>query len=269
MIGSTDSHTSLATADEDNFFGKMTSSEPAPGRGDKSYFPTPMDMDVRQWESAASGYAAVWARENTRVSLFDAISRRETYATTGPRMTVRFFAGWNFTEDDIQRPDFATLGYQNGVPMGGDLKASGGKQAPRFMVSALKDPQGANLDRIQIIKGWVDSDGKTREKVYNVAASDGRKINGNKVEPVGNTVDVGAASYRNSIGDTTLATVWQDPEFDPDERAFYYARVLEIPTPRWTTYDAHVFNEKPSGDAPAWTQERAYTSPVWYVPGED
>ncbi|MGI9292859.1 MAG: DUF3604 domain-containing protein [Pseudomonadales bacterium] len=266
MIGSTDSHTSLATGDEDNFFGKMTSSEPARGRGDKSYFPTEMEMDVRQWESAASGYAAVWARENTRESLFDAISRKETYATTGPRMTVRFFAGWDFAEDDAQRPDFATHAYQNGVPMGGDLPVQDGKQSPRFMVSALKDPQGANLDRIQIIKGWVDSDGKTREKVYNVAASDGRKIKRNKVKSVGNTVDVKAASYRNSIGDAALATVWQDPDFDRNQRAFYYARVLEIPTPRWTTYDARVFAEKPSGDAPAWTQERAYTSPIWYTP---
>ncbi|MGI9285900.1 MAG: DUF3604 domain-containing protein, partial [Pseudomonadales bacterium] len=266
MIGSTDSHTSLATGDEDNFFGKMTSSEPAPGRGDKSYFPTPMDMDVRQWESAASGYAAVWAQENTRESLFDAISRKETYATTGPRMTVRFFAGWDFAQDAVQRPDFATHGYQNGVPMGGDLAAQDGKQSPHFMVSALKDPQGANLDRIQIVKGWVDSDGKTQEKVYNVAASDGRKIKRNTVKPVGNTVDVDAASYRNSIGDAALAIVWQDPEFDPGQRAFYYARVLEIPTPRWTTYDARTFDAKPSGGAPAWTQERAYTSPIWYTP---
>jgi hypothetical protein len=269
MIGSTYSHTSLATADEDNFFGKMTSGEPAPGRGQQDYFPVENDTGIplKQWESLASGYAAVWARDNTREELFDAMRRRETYATTGPRMSVRFFGGWNFASGDVQRPDFANHGYRQGVPMGSHLPSRNGSQSPSFMVSVMKDPVGANLDRIQIIKGWVDSQGETFEKVYNVAASDGRKIRRNKVKPVGNTVDVKDASWRNSIGDAVLEVVWQDPEFDPDQRAFYYARVLEIPTPRWTTYDAKVFGDPIPEKAPAYGQERAYTSPIWYSPG--
>ncbi|HEB91066.1 MAG TPA: DUF3604 domain-containing protein [Deltaproteobacteria bacterium] len=266
MIGSTDSHTGLATADEDNFFGKMSSAEPAPGRARKSFFPGELGVELRQWATAASGYAAVWARENTRESLFDAISRRETYATTGPRITVRFFGGWNFEPEDLERPDFAGHAYREGVPMGGELPQPKGRQSPRFIVSALKDPLGANLDRIQIIKGWVDEAGETHEKVYNVAASDNRKIKHNRVRPVGNTVNVAEATYRNSIGDPILGVVWKDPDFDPDQRAFYYVRVLEIPTPRWTTYDARFFGEERVKEVPAWTQERAYTSPIWFTP---
>jgi hypothetical protein len=268
MIGSTDSHTSLATAEEDNFFGKMTSSEPAKGRGQKDYFPVENDSGfaLKQWESLASGYAAVWARENTREALFDAMRRKETYATTGPRMAVRFFGGWDFEAGDEQRPDFANHGYRTGVPMGGSLRDADGN-APRFLVAASKDPTGANLDRVQIIKGWVDKSSETHEIVYNVAASDGRKIKRNKVKSVGNTVDVDDATYTNSIGDATLAVVWQDPDFDPAQRAFYYVRVLEIPTPRWTTIDAQVFGDDLPEEAPAFGQERAYTSPIWYHPG--
>ena len=267
MIGSTDSHTGLATGDEDNFFGKMTPGEPIAGRGDKDYFPVENAnaITVKQWASAASGYAAVWARENTRAALFDAMRRKETYATTGPRMVVRFFGGWQFEKTDIDRPDFANHGYRNGVPMGGELSAGAGK-APQFMVSALKDPVGANLDRIQIIKGWVDKAGATQEKVYNVVASDGRRISRNRVKAVGNSVDVEGASYRNDIGDPSLSTVWTDPDFDPTERAFYYVRVLEIPTPRWTTYDGKVLGDALPEDVPPFGQERAYTSPIWFRP---
>ena len=267
MIGSTDSHTGLATGDEDNFFGKMTSAEPARDRGQRDYFPVENShgVELKQWESLASGYAAVWARENTRAAIFDAMQRRETYATTGPRMAVRLFGGWEFNPGDQHRSDFVRHGYWLGVPMGGSLKEADGR-APAFLVAANKDPNGANLDRIQIIKGWVDADGNTHEKVYNVAASDERSIRGNKVKPVGNTVDVERASYSNSIGDPVLATVWKDPDFDPGQRAFYYARVLEIPTPRWTTYDVSLYGGELPEKAPAFGQERAYTSPIWYHP---
>ena len=245
----------------------MTSAEPAAGRGQKSYFPVENDsgIELQQWESLASGYAAVWARDNTREALFDAMQRKETYATTGPRMAVRFFGGWSFQPGDEARPDFAYHGYRQGVPMGGELSGAAGK-APSFLVAVARDPVGANLDRVQIVKGWVDTEGKTHEKVYNVAASNGRKIKDNKVEPVGNTVDVKAASYRNSIGAAALAAVWQDPDFDPALRAFYYVRVLEIPTPRWTTYDAAYYKIKRPENVPATLQDRAYTSAIWYTP---
>lgn len=268
MIGSTDSHTSLATADEDNFFGKMTSAEPAPRRADKNYFPVDSShgIPLQQWESLAAGYAAVWAQENTREALFDAMQRRETYATTGPRMAVRFFGGWDFTGNDVQRPDYANYGYLNGVPMGAELPDRVNSNAPSFIITAMKDPIGANLDRIQVVKGWLNAEGEAQEKVYNVAASDKRRIRNNKVKAVGNTVDTVTASYRNSIGDASLAVVWEDPDFDPAQRAFYYVRVLEIPTPRWTTIDANFYKEKLSENAPAYGQERAYTSPIWYNP---
>ena len=268
MIGSTDSHTGLATSDEDNFFGKMTSVEPMPGRAKKSFFEDDSGggISVYHWETASSGYAAVWARENTRKDLFDAMQRKEVYATTGPRMTVRFFGGWDYDQNSVNRHDYVSHAYRNGVPMGGTLQSQGGDNAPTFIVSALKDPIGANLDRIQIIKGWLDAEGNTREQVYNVAASDDRKIKRNKLEPVGNTVDVASASYSNSIGDASLSAVWQDPDFDPNLRAFYYARVLEIPTPRWTTIDENHFGEAAPEQSPKFGQERAYTSPIWFDP---
>lgn len=269
MIGSTDSHTSLATADEDNFFGKMSSAEPAPDRGSRTYFPVEdPNALVKQhhWESMASGYAAIWARENTREALFDAMRRKETYATTGPRMTVRFFGGWSFDAEDARRSDFASHGYRQGVPMGGHLPERDGDGAPTFLIAAMKDPLGANLDRVQVIKGWVDTDGEPREQVYNVAVSDGRTLDDNRVEPVGSTVDVEHATYHNSIGDVELAVTWQDPDFDPAQRAFYYVRVLEIPTPRWSTIDAAHYDSKLEPEAPTVIQERAYTSPIWYEP---
>jgi hypothetical protein len=267
MIGSTDSHTGLATADDDNFFGKQSGSEPSAERTRHPFISTDL-ATIMSWEEVASGYAAVWARENTREALFDAMMRRETYATTGPRMMVRFFGGWDFGPGDADTRRPAVAGYLKGVPMGGTLPAATGQASPSFLVFALKDPIGANLDRIQIIKGWLDSNGELRERVYDVSVSDGREIgsDGRARTPVGNTVDVANANWTNSIGDPELITVWTDPDFDPSVRAFYYARVLEIPTPRWTAYDARYYGvELPEG-ARAVHQERAYTSPIWYTP---
>ena len=218
-------------------------------------------------KQSASGYAAVWATENTREALFDAMKRRETYATTGPRMIVRFFGGWDFEEKDAQNRMPARIGYTKGVPMGGDLHAAPAGKSPTFLVAALKDPIGANLDRIQIIKGWLDKAGKTQEKVYDVVWSGDRKPGSDgKVPLVGNTVDVPDATYTNTIGAPELIKVWKDPDFDPALRAFYYVRVIEIPTPRWTAYDAKYFDVKMPPEVPMTTTERAYTSPIWYTP---
>ena len=267
MIGSTDSHTGLATAGEDNFFGKHSGAEPGPKRwehpmaqvGDKKY---------EGWSMVSSGYAAVWAKENTRAAIFDAMKRKETYATTGPRMTVRFFGGWNYSEKDALNRLPAQIGYSKGVPMGGDLPAHPQGKAPSFLVGALKDPFSGNLDRVQIIKGWLDGNGKRHEKIFDVAWSGDRKPNADgTLPPVGNTVDVANATWSNSIGAPELITVWKDPEFDPTLRAVYYARVIEIPTPRWTAYEAKRFGVTMPSEVPMITQERAYTSPIWYTPG--
>ena len=266
-VGSTDSHTSLATADSDNFFGKATNAEPSPTRMQHPFTKTDKGA-FEGYQLVASGYTGVWAEENTRHALWDAMKRRETYATTGPRMMVRFFGGWDYSENDLRSRLPAFAGYERGVPMGGELRAAPeGAEAPTFMVYALRDPIGANLDRIQIIKGWMDEAGELHEKVYDVAWSDAREIGADgKVPPVGNTVDLEAASYLNTIGAPELATVWTDPEFDPAESAFYYARVLEIPTPRWVVYDKlRLGVEIPEG-AELVGQERAYTSPSWYTP---
>jgi hypothetical protein len=219
-------------------------------------------------QMASSGYAAVWAKENTRQAIFDAMSRKETYATTGSRMAVRFFGGWDFTEADANSRQPAEAGYSRGVPMGGNLSQVPDGKSPTFLVAAMKDAMSGNLDRIQIIKGWVGKDGKAQERVYDVAVSDGRKIdkNGRCKTPVGNTVDVANATWTNTIGDPELITVWTDPDFDAKQRAFYYVRVLEIPTPRWTAYEAKRFNIKMPKDTKMVTQERAYTSPIWYTP---
>ena len=237
------------------------------------------DIAIAASQVSSAGLAAVWARENTREALWDAMKRKEVYATTGTRIQVRVFGGFDFVEGDQYRPSFAKYGYENGVPMGGDLPAAskppgeGGKpapagKAPGFIVHALKDVRNANLDRIQIIKGWSDAAGGLHERIYDVAVSDGRKIgeDGRCREPVKNTVSVEAASYSNSVGAPALGAYWQDPDFDPRQRAFYYIRVLEIPTPRWTTYDAKVYGVKVPEEAPASIQERAYTSPIWYTP---
>jgi hypothetical protein len=268
MVGSTDSHTSLATAGENNFFGKHSGSEPNAKRMEH-----PMarmgDAEYEGWSVAASGLAAVWARDNTREALFDAMERKEVYATTGPRMMVRFWGGWDFVEQDAGNRFPGATGYEKGVPMGGDLRSAPDGKSPTFLVGALKDPFSGNLDRIQIVKGWLDSKGRTHEKVYDVAWGDAdRRQPGadGKLPAVGNTVDVANATWTNTIGDSELITVWTDPDFDPAQRAFYYARVIEIPTPRWTAYEQKFFNVKAPDEAPMITQERAYTSPIWYTP---
>ena len=266
MIGSTDSHTSLATAQEDNFFGKHSGAEPEAERMSHTFMKSDAGT-LYGWHMVSSGLAAVWASENTRESIFDAIARKEVYGTTGSRMVVRFFGGWDYTDQDINSRQPAFTGYSKGVPMGSDLaKKPNNAKAPTFMALALRDPIGANLDRIQIIKGWLDKNG-IHEKVYNVAWSGDRKPDAKgKLPPVGNTVDVKNANWTNTIGASELATVWTDPDFDPKQKAFYYARVIEIPTPRWTTYDAFRYGVELPKDVPTSTQERAYTSPIWYTP---
>jgi hypothetical protein len=247
MVGATDSHTGLSTAEEDNFFGKSVSVEPNPKRMQHPFIKSKLG-EIPGETIVASGYQGVWASENSREAIFDAMKRKETYATTGPRILVRFFGGWEYTENDLRSRAPAFVGYEKGVPMGGDLRKNPGSKAPVFMVFTLRDPIGANLDRIQIIKGWLDKDGKTRERVYDVAVSDGREIN------------------KDTIGASELMAIWSDPDFDPEEKAFYYARVIEIPTPRWVVYDkVRLGAEIPEGTELT-TQERAYTSPIWYTP---
>ncbi|MEH6607824.1 MAG: DUF3604 domain-containing protein [Halioglobus sp.] len=264
MIGSTDSHTSLATAAEDNFFGKFPESEPGPQRitnGMAGYM-------WENWRITASGYAGIWAEENTREALFEAMQRREVYATTGSRITVRFFGGWDYQASELHRPDYVEIGYAKGVPMGGDLSGAPKNIAPSFIIAAAKDPDGANLDRVQIVKGWLDEKGELQEQVYDVAYSGDRSIDTEtgKLADVGNTVDIKNASYTNTIGSPLLSSVWRDPDFDAQERAFYYARVIEIPTPRWPVYDAKYFDFELPEEVPVINRDRAYTSPIWYTP---
>lgn len=283
LIGSTDAHTGLATADDDNFWGKFSVGEPRSGRADEPWVPLDppggwvvgrlmnalLPSQMTAWSLVASGYVGVWARENTRGEIFDALVRREAYATTGPRMAVRFFGGFDFTAEDAQAPDLAAVGYAKGVPMGSEIAGPGAPNAaPAFVVAAWRDPLGANLDRIQVIKLQVTAAGQVEERIHDVAVSDGRAIDadGRCRSPVGSTVDVEAATYTNAIGAATLATVWRDPHFDPQRRALYYARILAIPTPRWTTYDAARWGTERPASAPAAIQERAYTSPIWYRP---
>jgi hypothetical protein len=266
MIGSTDSHTALATAEEENFFGKHSGTEPGPERYKHPMAKT-ANGSYESWDMVASGLAAVWAEENTREALFDAMTRKETYATTGPRMLVRFFGGWEFTEEDAMNRLPGSLGYTKGVPMGGDLPPAGDAKAPTFLVAALKDPLSGNLDRIQIVKGWVDSSGKRQEKIYDVVWSGDRKpATDGKLPAVGNTVDIPNATWTNTIGAPELIGVWTDPDFDASLSAVYYARVLEIPTPRWTAYEANRYGIKMPKEAEMTTRERAYTSPIWYTP---
>jgi hypothetical protein len=269
MFGATDTHTGLATSREENYFGKLAGAEPHPERFEKVVIPA-VDPALKIFTSdeQAGSLMAVWARENTRRDIFDAMVRKEVYGTTGTRIRVRVFGGWDFEADEVSRPDFVDQGYGRGVPMGGDLTNVPAGGAPTFMIRALRDPDGANLDRIQIIKGWLDSDGQGRERIYDVAVSDGRTIgpDGRARQPVGNTVDLSSATYTNTIGDAMMTAYWTDPDFDPDEMAFYYVRVLEIPTPRWTTFDAVRFGIDRPDNVPPTVQERAYTSPIWYTP---
>ena len=273
VIGSTDAHTSLSTADDNNFFGKHAGVEPNPHRATDSFVPgIPVERVGRMnWQSLASGYAAVWATSNTREALFDAMMRHEVYGTTGPRMTVRFFGGWDFNPGDL-KSDWVKAGYQRGVPMGGTLAPHGpstpGKGAPSFIVSALKDPADGNLDRVQVVKGWVDQAGNAHEKVFDVvwSAMDQRKAVNGKVPAVGDTVDVTKATYANTIGAPELSAVWSDPEFNPGQRALYYVRVLMIPTPTWIDYDMVKYGLKLDPAITLKQQERAYTSAIWYTP---
>ena len=266
MGGATDSHTSLTTAEEDNFFSKSVSVEPSATRVLHPF----VANDLGSFEGhtlVASGYTAVWAADNTRSAIFDAFKRRETYATTGPRIFLRFFGGWDFSEDDLQTRLIADVGYTKGVPMGSDLRPREGDASPSFLIAALRDPVGANLDRVQVVKGWLDTEGELHEKVYDVVWSDDREPDANgKVPAVGDTVNLDTASWSNSIGTGELISVWTDPDFDAAERAFYYVRVLEIPTPRWVVYDKVRFGVDLPAEARLVHQERAYSSPIWYTP---
>jgi hypothetical protein len=272
MIGSTDAHTSIPATEEDSFFGKISPAEPS---GDPLRYeeivngrPNPdPEVKTRLYESMAGGLTAIWARENTREALWDAMKRKEVFATTGTRLRVRVFGGWDLVEFDLARSNFAEHGYDHGVPMGGDLTKAPDGKAPTMLVRVLRDPDGANLDRVQIIKGWLDKDGKTHERIYDAACAGGREIKNRRCEkPVGNTVNIAEASYTNSIGAPFLAAAWTDPDFDAEQRAFYYVRVLEIPTPTWLAFDAKYFKVDLPDDALMEGQERAYTSPIWYTP---
>jgi hypothetical protein len=269
MNAATDSHTALPTSREENYFGKYQHTEPSPERFNHDVIPADDPaLRIMTSQESAAGLTAVWSRENTREAIFDSLTRKEVYATTGTRIRVRVFGGWDFAPEDVSAADFAARGYGQGVPMGGDLSRAPDGSAPRFIIRALRDPDGANLDRVQIIKGWLDDKGETHERIYDVAVSDDRVIgaDGRAREPVGTTVDIEKATFNNSIGDPVLTAYWQDPEFDSGQDAFYYVRVLEIPTPRWTTYDAAFFDIPLPDTVPATTQDRAYTSPIWYTP---
>jgi hypothetical protein len=266
MIGSTDSHSSLSSTDDNNFYGKFSSQTFDHNRSNTNYRHDESGKGLARmgWEYCASGYAAVWAKSNSRKDIWDAMKRKEVYGTTGSRMQVRFFGGWDFNKKDIQKANYVSLGYQKGVPMGGDIAPNSSKKAPNFMIHAAKDPKGAHLDKIQIIKGWTKG-GKTFEKIYDVAWAGKRKLDkNNKVASVGNTVDLKTATYTNTIGATELATVWTDPDFDPSVEAFYYVRVLEIPTPHWTLYDAVRYGVTHPKETPSVNIEKAYSSPIWY-----
>lgn len=258
MIGSTDSHTSLAAGAEDDFWGKLSVIEPGPRTAVANHTPgLPDARPPTPWDFAASGYTGVWARENTREAIFDALERREVYATTGSRIALRFFGGFGFEEADGDRPDLVRIGYRKGVPMGGELRGGEGG-APSFLVSALRDPLGPNLDRVQIVKGWLDAGGALHERVYDVAIG--------RSPDAASTVDLETATFSNDVGEAELNAAWRDPDFDPKQRAFYYARVIEIPRPRWNVYDAVRLGAKVPDGVPTEVQDRAYSSPIWYTP---
>lgn len=266
MIGSTDSHSALSAVEAEKFWAlhpyppsQITTPYTIPSTGEKPFF---------LGQLTVAGYAAIWAQANTRAALFEAMKRREVYATTGSRIELRFFGGWSFQPEDALERDFAAVGYAKGVPMGGDLTHPPKGRIPSFLIRAVKDPRGANLDRVQVIKGWRDAQGKLREKIYNVALSDGREEAADgRVPAVGSTVNIQEATYTNDIGDSELAVVWRDPAFDARELAFYYARVIEIPTPRWTAhYAKSLAVEQMPAEIPMVSQHRAYSSPIWYTP---
>ena len=269
LVGGSDIHNALSAVAADNFFGTNATSEPSPNRMKTAPHKITADSKFQSTfvESGSSGIAGIWARENTRAGIFDALRRKEVYGSTGTRITVRIFAGWDFHKGDAERSDFAEYGYAHGVPMGGDLSGARKGQVPTIVIQAAKDPDGANLDRVQVIKGWVDAKGETHEKVFDAAwAGDRKPGSDGKLPSVGSTVDVANASYSNSIGAAVLDSTWTDTAFNPAERAFYYVRVIEIPTPRWSTYDAKRFGVELPTSVPASVTQRAYTSPVWYAP---
>ena len=267
FIGSSDGHNASSPVEEDRHHGKLPMLDGSAALRLGEALLAPSLNPGGQWNGG--GLAAVWAEENTRESLFDAMRRKETYATSGPRIVVRFYGGWSITEDMLTGPDPISHLQQNGVPMGGMLPALAGPGVPRFAVWALKDPRGANLDRIQIVKVGIDAAGRSYERIHDVAASDGRSVDleTGRLPPVGNTVDLETASYTNDIGAVQLSTVWRDRDFDPALPAVYYARVLEIPTPRWSTYDAVTLGVEPP--EPATIEERAITSAIWFEPARD
>jgi hypothetical protein len=265
LIGATDGHVGMTSVEENNFFGKIASdsklSQHAPVQGQRAViFPA--------WEMSAAGLTGVWADENTREGIFEAMKRKEVYATTGTRISLRMFGGFSFVAADAKATDLAAVGYRKGVPMGGDLAVAPKGKAPSFLILAVKDPVGANLDRVQVVKGWLDDKKQPQQKVYDVAWSGNRKMGADgKLPAVGNTVDVSTAMYKNTIGAAQLATVWTDPDFKADQEAFYYVRALEIPTPRHSLYDAVALGIDVSvTKEPATIQERAYSSPIWYSP---
>ncbi|MEH6634464.1 MAG: DUF3604 domain-containing protein [Halioglobus sp.] len=263
FVGGTDSHNGLmADVDEDNFVGGHGGEDATPQRRQTAE----VGGWIAAWEQSAGSITGVWAVSNTREAIWDAIHDREVYATSGPRIAVRFFGGWKYQSSILERADVIQKAYDGGVPMGGDLRKDG-NEAPKFVILANKDALGANLDRIQVVKGWVDSDGNTHDKVFDVAWAGERQPQADgKLPAVGNTVDLATATYRNTIGSSELATVWQDPEFDPSQRALYYTRVLEIPTPRWTTFDSVRAGLPLLADVATTVQERAWSSPIWYQP---
>ena len=263
FIGSTDAHSGLASPEEDNFQGKMASDSTPETKAPALGNPT----GASGWDMSASGLAAVWAEENSREAIYAAFKRKETYATSGPRLRVQLFAGWDFPANAETSEDFSRIGYQYGVPMGGDLTANASAGAPQFLVRAVKDPVDANLDRVQIVKGWVDATGEQHEKVYNIDWSGDRELDAaGKLAAVGNTVDLKSARYTNTIGQAEFAVKWSDPDFDAAQSAFYYARVLQIPTPRNGLFDSLALGLDTPPRGPKTIQERAYTSPVWYTP---
>ena len=268
MIGSTDSHSGLATADDDNFWGKGPPWEPGQAARVNSYFIAYGDEyagNIMGWDQLASGYVAVWARENTRGAIFEALKRREVYATTGPRIRLRYFAGSGFSPEDLQRGDWIDSAYRKGVPMGGQLGKL--EDSLSLLIVAERDPQGANLDRVQVVKGWVDESGDSHEQVYNVAWSGDRGLSDDGVlPPLSVSLDLDSPSYDTRVGSSRLAVAWTDPDFDPNQPAFYYLRVLEVPTPRWVAYDRARLGVDMPDSVPLVHQERAYSSPIWYKP---
>ena len=261
VIGSTDAHTSVSSAEEDNFHGKLATDSIPENKNNRF---SKDGKGAQGWSMSASGLAAVWATENTRSAILDALKRREVYATTGPRIGVQFYGGADFSEQDLASADLHQIARARGVPMGGELQ---GPNAPTFLVLAQRDPVGANLDRVQVVKGWLDSAGKAQEKVFNVAWSGSRELNAaGNLAPVGNTVDLKSGKVDNSIGAAQLSAAWSDPEFNPAQQAFYYVRVLQIPTARHSLLDAVALGQEHAGDYPDTIQERAYTSAIWYHP---